>query len=66
MNIYVGVDTPIKPRFSYTGSLETWSYQMDFMISFGVYEFDKSLVKSYNVYEISKDAKYKKKFAYQL
>lgn len=66
MNIYVGVDTPIKPRFSYTGSLETWSYQMGFMISFGVYGFDRSLVKSYNVYEISKDAKYKNKCAYQL
>lgn len=37
-----------------------------FMISFGVYGFDRSLVKSYNVYEISKDAKYKNKYAYQL
>lgn len=63
MNIYVGADTPIKLRFSYTRSLETWSYQMGFIISFGVYGFDKSLVKSYNVYEISKDAKYKNKRA---
>lgn len=63
MNIYVAVDAPIKLRFSYTRSLETWSYQMGFIISFGVYGFDKSLVKSYNVCEISKDAKYKNKRA---